>query len=1206
MDINHRLSSLVALFFLALSCSGYGELEAPRETDWIRFTTGGVFASGEMETKAMEDEITCDITDWEYDEDVDGTKAGLVETVYDSVGVFGYNYSTWSSSALPNMMCNIKSTLNGENLTPDSKVLWKNATSDSVRFYAYAPYNVGTVSGTEYGGVPYLIDTVDKSTDTQFDILYAQSENIYRTNRTAVPLRFKHAKTAVKFRMGDSGDTLQSLTISNVKWHGKLSLDGSWSEVSGKRTFSITKTSTVHIMIPQTLADDAIVTLKYKNSEGSHTIKANIGGTEWPAGKRVVYTLKKKPDEGEVEYVYFDFTAGSIILTDNSYSGYVYVTNADSTAVKVPVTGTPTSSTKYYIYQSAPDTTAAAQSNEKIMSSKTGYASSADIGKKIPTLPQYTPIMVGGKTWGEYITDNTDPAEVLATWNSFPENFLEPGTPHRILICGDAKYDITLDRVYSRYFPYRGSKKGDKYAGVDTSWPNKSEGEEQSYYELYGGITVGIDQLSHQNKKWYELNTTVYKQFNEKVILRLKGDNYFSRIAYSKPAEIGDGYLKITSEKGAGVAEGTLTVTLPYLRAPHPYYSTTLLNLTRCGLIGSGNVSGNDRGASLCYRQVSSIYFQGGIVYIGIEEINNSVWPKNENMMCTIGGINAISRIEISGGILTSISYGSSPAIGGGAGWLKNGGNGVVNITGGTVYAHAFGVYNPEDEIQAPVLSTAIGGGSSGNEVGNSADVTISGGTVYAYSLGGCAIGGGTSAKMKGGTGKVTITGGQVYAKSISGTMGLYDIDAGVAIGGGRSGTLEGNGGDANMKVTGGKIIAGSVGGGKCGNSIGKLGKATVSVSGGEISAQFLLVTDPSGATSNKFTMSKGTISNSSTFDSEYTKAMPNGGAVYMESGTCTISGGTISNCIGSLGGAVYMNGGTFKMTGGKIADCKSETDGGAVYVEGGDAHVDGGQIYHNIASKGNGGGVYIKGGNFSMKQGGTGKILNNAADCNPIMVGGSYYGGNGGGIYISSTTSNPTVDIFGGKIQYNAADRNGGGLCIDMPDPAHSASIKIGYSGGTYVDPDISLNSAALSGGGMSVQGSGSNIEIYCGTVKGNVSAIVKNEDIRNDGGTVDLLGKNIPGETPQVNVLYNTIHYYANNGDDPEPNDEQRVITATNSPLHPTAKALAFEKEFYHLVSWNTRRDGTGTAYDLNGTDAVMNITTDVNLYGQWVRNQ
>jgi len=658
--------------------------------------------------------------------------------------------------------------------------------------------------------------------------------------------------------------------------------------------------------------------------------------------------------------------------------------------------------------------------------------------------------------------------------------------------------------------------------------------------------------------------------------------------------------LKITSAEGDGIAKGTLTVTLPYKRKYE--FEQYGYILSRCSLIGPGNPDGTvdgTTGGGYYNRQVSNLEFNGGTVYVGVEDVKSSVWSDNSQMVTCIGGTNSWSSVTVNGGILTSVSYGPGAAIGGGAGWTNIGGRGDFTMNGGTVYAHSFGVKDTNTE--KVLLGTAIGGGSTAansidgsKPTGAPSKVNITGGTVYAYSVGGIAIGGGASVKYSGGDAEVQITGGKVFANSIIGTIAGIPVTSGVAIGGGRAGQTEGDGGKATIAISGGTLQSGSVGGGKCDNSTGKIGSADINISGGETSAQFIMA--KGAATAPVFTMSDGTIKNSSTSDDAYIKVQPNGGAVYMEEGECTISGGTIDKCSAGLGGAVYMNGGSFNMTSGTISNCSASTHGGAVYIDGGDATVSGGAIEKNLASAGNGGGVYVSAGNFTMPDGSSGKINNNSADASSSST-----DGNGGGIYVHSTTKNVNVDIIGGQVQYNAADRNGGGLCVDMPNTGVNATITIGTSGGVATSPYIASNSAALSGGGMAVQGSGSNIIIKSGTVKGNVSAYVQNEDIRNDGGMVDLQGKGA-----EVDVNYKTITFYANNGYDPEPYDEQRVITSTNSPLTPTATALAFEKEFYKKVSWNTKRDGSGVTYNLNGTGEVMNITSDLSLYAQWVENK
>ncbi|MCQ2167475.1 MAG: fimbrillin family protein [Bacteroidales bacterium] len=1184
-----------------ISCSKIKELESPVETEWIRFSSGdGVVASGAVETKTqMENEITCTITDWEYADDSQKaeTKAKLKETISGKAGVFGYNYSSsMSGSDKPVVMCNMECTIENGNITPVSRVLWRNCDKNIVRFYAYEPYGKFTTSGADVGGVPYLSFTVPTDNKEQCDILYSVSGEIPNTNRESVPLQFKHAMTAVRFSLAIDNATLKSVKISNIKSTGRLSLDGTWSELSGKSDYSVAHTDSLLLMIPQTLGSDATISLTY-NDGSDHTISASLSGQKWEPGKKVIYTLKDK--EKPINYIYFDIALGDVKITASGYSGKINVGNG--TRSDKTVSGAHSDNNRYYIYQSVTDTGHDALAYcEEALTKNTGYISqSAWDSGQAPRIPVYE-ADIFGKThkkggeyasipdWGKYITNNTSPYEVYDNWRNGDQNY---GSGNRLYICGPSSgssvFDITVDRIFLR--------DGTVDSGIDDT----------------GMISIGHDGSGFKN------------YFSEKVTLRLKNNNMVTRIHYRKPLDVTtDSYLKITSADGDGVAKGTLTVTPRTDKATES--GTPFKTCKALTLIGAANNAGgsgkeeeydDDRGKY--HRQVKDLYFDGGIVYVGAPKYEGSWWKSgNKSLLSLIGGVNSWSEITINGGVLTAVSNNTCSAIGGGGGWESEGGRGVVTINGGTVYAYSFGVLGTYDNELTVIAPPAIGGGSTlgayieeGKYIpadAGSCDVKINGGNVYACSVGGPAIGGGSAGRHGAGKCVFEMTGGNVVAKSLAGTIGDFSVPATNAIGGGRSGMIDGDGGSAEVILKGGMLYAGSVGGGLVDerNLTGRIGSADIRIIGGTTNAQFIMAKGT--ASDPKFKMTGGSIMGSNTSDTEYAKVRPYGGAVYIETGDCSIEGGSIMNCSAKQGGAVYMDGGTFSISGGYISDCIGREDGGAVYIKGGNATVSGGQIKHNIAANGNGGGVYVSGGNFIMPKNGNGEILNNAADCSLTMVGDTYYGGNGGGIYVRSVDKDVSVDILGGKVQYNAADRNGGGLCVDMEGSAKKALITIGNVGGVYTDPDIQYNSAALSGGGMAVQGTGSNIVINSGTVKGNVSAFVKNEDIRNDGGAVDLVGKNIPGQTPQVDVKYNTIKFYANNGVDPEPYDEQRVITSTNSPLHPTEAALAFEKEFYHISHWNTKRDGTGTSYQLNGSGAVMNITADISLYAQWVKNQ
>ena len=98
-----------------------------------------------------------------------------------------------------------------------------------------------------------------------------------------------------------------------------------------------------------------------------------------------------------------------------------------------------------------------------------------------------------------------------------------------------------------------------------------------------------------------------------------------------------------------------------------------------------------------------------------------------------------------------------------------------------------------------------------------------------------------------------------------------------------------------------------------------------------------------------------------------------NGDGVYINGGSFTLQGGTITGGNQNFGGGVNVGGGTFTMTGGTISGCTAIYNGGGVYVNfSGTFNMTGGTITKNTAKNGGGygGGVYVYGGSFTMTGG--------------------------------------------------------------------------------------------------------------------------------------------------------------------------------------------------------------------------------------------
>ena len=121
------------------------------------------------------------------------------------------------------------------------------------------------------------------------------------------------------------------------------------------------------------------------------------------------------------------------------------------------------------------------------------------------------------------------------------------------------------------------------------------------------------------------------------------------------------------------------------------------------------------------------------------------------------------------------------------------------------------------------------------------------------------------------------------------------------------------------------------------------------------------------------------------------------GGGVWVSgSGTFTMNGGTISDCLAGYGGVYVDNGGTFTMSGGTISGC-SASFGGGVCVDG-TFTMNGGTI--SGCDAGAGGGVYV--GNYSKftMSGGT------ISDCSTDN--------SGGGVYV---VDNATFNVSGAPV---------------------------------------------------------------------------------------------------------------------------------------------------------------------------------------------
>ena len=1046
-------------------------------------------------------------------------------------------------------------TFRGDELTNTTNpVFWKdieNEDGDNLHIFAYAPQNIDEKVNFDENRPTCFSYTVpgieNNQADNQIDIV-VDTAKVAKNYRKEIPLTFKHIFTAVRFKLGFAC-TVKSIKLEGIKNTGTYSIGGGWSSTSGAASYefsygdglSLGKDDIVGdtlMLLPQTLATGAKVTMSYVKDGEPKTFVASLTGKTWEEGKFITYTLRDKKQE----YVYLDLAAGDVTIEGNKYSGSFYKNETDTQKVTKKLFSPDT--LIFYVYQS---TEAKRKQGEGII-----------VNKEWKEL-KYDPVKVGNKLWSDFITNNKNVEQVIEAWDNEAgagkTNSSEPNQEGAVGAVREVGREATKNRIHIK------GNVGNVSLFIDNIY---------SSYQLYSPGTDGVTRT--RDKGGISFLPSQDAGHSSTLTINILGDNRLGCVNYQNSND--------TTANNRLVFEGTGSLTV----GDTDYFRYGELGLNRsCSVIG-----GQDEPRA--NQDVYNIVFNSGIIYAGATTSS-----------CTAigGGGNGNTSIVINGGTITAVAKTTGTAIGGGTGLVQPGGKGEVTIYNGTVYA-----YNERNSSNVP--SSAIGGAGSRDVDGSEGKVNIHGGYVYAYSAYGTALGGGSSLKTVGGNAIINITGGQIIAKSGDGA----GIGGGSACTG-KSGTNK-KGGDAVVTISGNPVIrTGSIGGGSTGAKESNIGSATINISGNpDIQAQFVMAAG--SGKPPKFTMSGGVIRNTDvtkTFETapatvEYRYTKGNGGAVYLENGTFTMTGGTIENCKANQGGAVFISGSnntTFTMSGGTIMNCSSEGNGGAVYLQGGTVSLSSNDaskttyISRNLANNGNGGGIYIDKGSFSMD--GNVAIEGNSA----TNKNNSQTLGKGGGVYVTSSSDNVKVNILSGFIRGNSSDRLGGGVCVEMSGKTQ-ASILVGSENGTQRDnPTISGNHTLSQGGGLYAKGVNAHVTIYHGTINGNTTtAYVHNENVSNEGGMVTLVG-----DKTKVDVTHNVVYFHANADDATFDKDklvqiaEQRIVTSTNSHL---VQPSYISRDNYEFDCWHTRMDGDdskGSSYQNND---IMNINKDLHLYARW----
>ena len=832
-----------------------------------------------------------------------------------------------------------------------------------------------------------------------------------------------------------------------------------------------------------------------------------------------VYGSSTTPLSGN-GYIYFDLSAGDVVITAGTYTGSYY-----DGSTTITVTGTHNADNKYYVYQSNTD------HNPTIS------------GNTLTNLPNYNRVSspLGSGTWGDYITNNSNVEDVIKNWSIYAKQEGRDATEKRISISGSGTYDITIDNLWSSH---------------QIASTSRTSGGLSFTPEKNGKLTVHLVGDNRFGNIHYDATTDQTAQiiFNSSSedpgtltvanIAENSGTNHYN-------AAIGG------NDSGSGNAVGII------FDGGIVFAGTTPED--NCSAIGGG---GNDLGdITINGGNITAVAQSSGAAIGG--GIGNTATGGKGNIIITGGFVYAYNKGSY-GSSETQNPFIPAAAIGGGSSCNVNGNTGDVTISGGFVYAESLG-------------GAAIGGGSSTKGKGGDAVVRITGGIVVAKSVSGVAkssymtgsnwkdfpvdagagIGGGTAGALGSGSGghaELIVSGGTVNTGSIGGggvanTRGsigkaVVTISGGTLLG---QVIMEGDG--STFTMTGGEINNANY----AGYNFLKMDGGAVWIKTGDASMSGGTIKNANATNGGAIYVNGGSFELSGEGEIQNCTATENGGAVYVSGGTVTMDGGTITGVSANEGGAVYVNAestsydsftmsggtiqnatatygnggavavanGTASMSGGSISSCNATGNGGAVSVSGsGSVEMRGSAVIKNTTTQGNGGAVSVSGGSFTMSGGTIGgtdteKCTASQNGGGVAVDGGTFTmndgtmqnctaTGNGGSVFVSGGTAS----VSGGSLSYCSAV-NGGAVYVFVNDNSQDSFTMSGTASITGCTASenggavcVAGGSAGMSGGSISnctATGNGGAVSVSgSGSVEMSGSAVIKNTTTQGNGGAV------------------------------------------------------------------------------------------------------
>ncbi len=229
------------------------------------------------------------------------------------IGASAYLFDgEWSESLTPNFFHNVPFRyVEGFWISAD-QYFWP-GNGHNLRFFCYAPYDAGILSGSGQAGAPLLQFTVADDPTGQVDLLVADSGTVDGAERTSLPVNFSHALCAVRFaiKAGSRSGMLSALRVSGLYNSATRSLaPGSpWTSLSGNASYALegsfpyTRSATdrdlfegdegVFLLLPQT-QDGARIEALYRIQGEEDVLAISTGDFDiaWEPGKIYTYTLE--------------------------------------------------------------------------------------------------------------------------------------------------------------------------------------------------------------------------------------------------------------------------------------------------------------------------------------------------------------------------------------------------------------------------------------------------------------------------------------------------------------------------------------------------------------------------------------------------------------------------------------------------------------------------------------------------------------------------------------------------------------------------------------------------------------------------------------------------------------------------------------------------------------------------------------------------